>query len=158
MQTPERKREYRKEYYNRVKNEDWFKQRRKEQNARYRERHPYVSRRKVFKNSYSKEYRQKYYQEHREKILQQSRKRRYEKRRLKLKENMYSVILKDTNSWELFVAEVHNHWDIEKIKEVIEELNKEYEEGTNEWSERNFIDELQYRTWLNIYSAGVLYF
>ena len=158
MQTPGRRREYRKEYYNRVKNEDWFKQRRKEQNARYRERHPYVSRKKEFKNSYSKEYRQKYYQEHREKILEQSRRRRYEKRRLKRKENMCSIILRDTNNWELFVAEVTTHWDIERIKNIIEELNKEYQEGTNEWDERNFIDELWYRTWLNIYSAGVLYF
>jgi hypothetical protein len=98
MQTPVRRKEYRKEYYNRVKNEDWFKQRRKEQNARYRERHPYVSRKKEFKNSYSKEYRQKYYQEHREKILEQGRRRRYEKRRLKRKENMYSIILRDTNN------------------------------------------------------------
>ena len=82
MQTPERRRVYRKEYYNRVKNEDWFKQRKKEQNARYRERHPYVSRKKEFKNSYSKEYRQKYYQEHREKILKQSKDRYYKRKRL----------------------------------------------------------------------------
>jgi len=74
------------------------------------------------------------------------------------KENVYSIILRDTNNWELFVAEVTTHWDIERIKKVIEELNKEYQEGTNEWDERNFIDELWYRTWLNIYSPGVLDF
>ena len=82
MQTPERRREYKKEYYNRVKNEDWFKQRKKEQNARYRERHPYVSVKKEFKNSYSKEYRQKYYQEHREKMLKQSKDRYYKRKHL----------------------------------------------------------------------------
>lgn len=81
-QTPERRKEYRKEYYERVKNEDWFKQRKKERNARYREKHPYV-RKKEFKNSYSKEYKRNYYQENRKKILAKARERYAEKKHKK---------------------------------------------------------------------------
>lgn len=65
----------------------------------------------------------------------------------------YSIILKDHEYEELYIAEVRTYWDIERIREEAKKLTLEsYEE---DWS-CDFIEELSNRTGLNIYIANVL--
>ena len=67
---------------------------------------------------------------------------------------MYSIVLEDHESKDLYVAEVNWKEDIGKIIDVRAELNYEYWKKTNKWDD--FYEELWVRTWLNIYMADVL--
>ena len=67
-------------------------------------------------------------------------------------ENTYSIILRDHESDELYIAEVTTNWDIERIIKESQKLTEETYE--DDWS-GNFIEELSERTWLNIYIANV---
>ena len=67
--------------------------------------------------------------------------------------NTYSIILRDHESEELYIAEITTNWDIDRI---IKESRKLTEETYKDDRDLNFIDELGERTWLNIYNANVL--
>lgn len=70
-------------------------------------------------------------------------------------EDTYSIVLRDHESEHLvFIAEVRTQGDIERIKQVRNELYEEYDNDTNEWDD--FYVELENRTGLNIYRADVL--
>lgn len=67
---------------------------------------------------------------------------------------MYSVVLEDHESKDLYIAEVQWEEDEDRILNVVKQLNDEYREETNEWDD--FYVELGNRTWLKIYMATVL--
>lgn len=70
-----------------------------------------------------------------------------------MNENTYSIILRDHESEELYIAEITTNWDIDRILTESKKLTEEtYRDDRN----LNFIEELWDRTWLNIYEANVL--
>ena len=68
-------------------------------------------------------------------------------------ENTYSIILRDHESGEYYIAEITNDWDIDRIEKEAEKLTQETYE--DDWSS-NFIEELSSRTWINIYETWIL--
>jgi len=68
-------------------------------------------------------------------------------------ENTYSIILRDHESGDLYIAEVRTQWDIDRIIKEAEKLTEETYQ--DDWS-LNFWEELSDRTWLVIYEANVL--
>ena len=69
-------------------------------------------------------------------------------------EDFYSIVLRDHESDELYIAEVRTNWDIDRIIKARDEMNQEYADDTNERDD--FYEELSSRTWLYIYHANVL--
>lgn len=69
---------------------------------------------------------------------------------------MQSIILIDHESNDLFIAEIKNNTDIEKIKIENKKLNDEYYENENTERDDYYL-ELQNRTWIKIYKADFLY-
>ncbi len=67
---------------------------------------------------------------------------------------MYSVILEDHESKDLYIAEVQWEEDEDRILDIVKQLNNEYREETNKWDD--FYVELCNRSWLKIYMATVL--
>ena len=67
--------------------------------------------------------------------------------------NTYSIILRDHESKELYIAEITTNWDIERIKKESKKLT---EETYRDDRALDFIEELGDRTWLNIYETNVL--
>lgn len=67
---------------------------------------------------------------------------------------MYSVVLEDHESKDLYIAEVQWEEDEDRILDIVKQLNNEYQEETNEWDD--FYVELCNRSWLKIYMATVL--
>lgn len=68
-------------------------------------------------------------------------------------ENTYSIILRDHESEELYIAEIRTNGDIDRI---IKESRKLTEETYREDRCWNFIEELEDRTWINIYEVNIL--
>ena len=68
-------------------------------------------------------------------------------------EDVYSIVLRDHESEELYIAEVRTYGDIERIKKESEKLTQESYE--DDWSS-DFYEELWTRTGLRIYEADIL--